>query len=178
MTKWQCTAVAALSIFALAGCTSSSTEPGDKTTTTAKSTALDPCTDLTAGFIEKYEMQTPGRRTTEYNNIPGCEYKRSVAEHSKVFVALYKPSEVSANEAGLPPTRTVAIAGYPAEISGWREAPAQAGKYLCSAKVELNEHYLMIYYSDGLLPLPDEDYSCRRATEMSEDLVEMVVGQK
>ncbi|SFL80819.1 Uncharacterised protein [Nocardia asteroides] len=114
----------------------------------------------------------------EYNNIPGCEYKRTVAEHSKVFVALYNPSEVSANEAGLPPTRKVAISGYPAEISGWREAPAQAGKYLCSTKVELNELRLMVYYSDGLLPLPDEDYSCRRATEMSDDLIEMVMGQK
>ncbi|GAD83682.1 DUF3558 domain-containing protein [Nocardia asteroides NBRC 15531] len=139
---------------------------------------FDPCTDLVSGFVEQYSMRTPGRPTMEYNNIPGCEYKRTVAEHSKVFVALYNPSEVSANEAGLPPTRKVAISGYPAEISGWREAPAQAGKYLCSTKVELNELRLMVYYSDGLLPLPDEDYSCRRATEMSDDLIEMVMGQK
>jgi hypothetical protein len=66
------------------------------------------------------------------------------------------------------------IAGRPAELLSWRERPGQASKPSCSIQIRLANDSLFIFYSDGLLPLPDEDYSCRRATELGADLVQMI----
>ncbi|MFD6393723.1 hypothetical protein, partial [Nocardia sp. NPDC060259] len=101
-------------------------------------------------------------------------FETSVAKYSRKIIALNNAHLGSADELEHPPRRKVTIAGRPAEMLGWREWPGQTGKPTCSIQIQLARDSLYLFYSDGLLPLPDDDYSCNRAMEMGEDLVRMI----
>ncbi|MEV6059644.1 DUF3558 family protein [Nocardia asteroides] len=184
--RWHSTAAvaAAFACIMSAGCTSNSGDAGNNTptTTVTVSVAFDPCKDLTAEFIEKYRLKTPGTAIKEpmmsLRDAQGCRFDTSVAEYSRVMIALNDAQLGSADELQHPPRRKLTIAGRPAELLSWRERPGQAGKPNCSIQIRLADDSLYIFYSDGLLQLPDEDYSCRRATELGEDLVRMIEGRK
>ncbi|MBC7301501.1 MAG: DUF3558 family protein [Nocardia sp.] len=171
---------AALACILTAGCSSNSGEPGGETaaTTVSVSVAFDPCKNLTAGFIEKYGLKTPGTAVKEpmmsLKDAQGCRFETNVAEYSRAIIALNDARLGSADELEHPPRRKVTIAERPAELLSWRERPGQASKQTCSIQIQLARDSLFIFYSDGLLPLPDVDYSCRRAMEMGEDLVRMI----
>ncbi|MFD9546763.1 DUF3558 family protein [Nocardia salmonicida] len=184
--KWfDCAAVAAaFSCILTAGCSMNSGEPGREpaTTTVSVSSAFSPCTDLTAGFIEKYGLKTPGTTVKEpmmsLRDAQGCRFETNVAKYAEATIALNDASLGSADELEHPPRRSVTIADHPAELLSWRERPGQAGKSTCSIQIQLARDSLFIFYSDGTLPLPDDDYSCRRAIEMGEDLVRMIEAHR
>ncbi|MGF0317562.1 DUF3558 family protein [Nocardia fluminea] len=180
--KWHGTA-AVTSVFACiltAGCSSNSgkTDGEIATTTVSVSVSFDPCKDLTSEFIEKYGLKTPGTVAKEpmmsLRDAQGCRFETNVAEYSRAIIALNDARLGSADELEHPPRRKVTIADRPAELLSWRERPGQAGKPVCSIQIQLARDSLFIFYSDGVLPLPDVDYSCRRAMEMGEDLVRMI----
>lgn len=177
--KWHRIAAVITCILA-AGCSSSSDEPGREaaTTTVSTSVAFDPCKDLTADFIEKYSLKSPGTAVKEpmmsLRDAKGCRFETKIAEYSRAIIALNDARLGSADELEHPPRRKVTIAERPAELLSWRERPGQAGKPVCSIQIQLARDSLFIFYSDGMLPLPDDDYSCRRATEMGDDLVRMI----
>ncbi|MGC4989029.1 DUF3558 family protein [Nocardia salmonicida] len=180
--KWH-SAAAVTAVFTCiltASCSLNSNEPGGKptTTTVSVSVAFDPCKDLTTGFIEKYGLKTPGTVAKEpmmsLRDAQGCEFETNVAKYSRTTIALNDARLGSADELQHPPRRSVTIAERPAELLSWRERPGQAGKPVCSIQIQLARDSLFIFYSDGMLPLPDDDYSCRRAMEMGDDLVRMI----
>lgn len=179
MPNWRHgTAVAAIaSTYALASCASDSTESNSHTTTVTASSTFDPCSNLTPEFIETYALQTPGKFETQ-SDIQMCKYDITVADHSWLYVGLYDPSKVKPNEIGLPPTRAITVSGHQAERIGWREYPGNTGKTVCSIKVHLDQDDLIILYSNGLSPRPDDDHTCRQAVAMAEDIVRMIEGHK
>ncbi|MFF5030580.1 DUF3558 family protein [Nocardia salmonicida] len=184
--KWYDAAAvtAVLACILTAGCSSNSgeTEGEAATTTVSVSVAFDPCKDLTVGFIEKYGLKAPGRVAKEpmmsLRDAQGCYFETNVAEYSRVTIGLNDARLGSADELEHPPRRKVTIADRPAEMLSWRERPGQAGKPTCSIQIQLARDSLFIFYSDGMLPLPDDDYSCRRAMEMGEDLVRMIEAHR
>ncbi|MFG1769323.1 DUF3558 family protein [Nocardia salmonicida] len=171
---------AALACILSAGCSSNSGETiGEAPTTTVSvSVDFDPCEDLTAGFIEKYGLKAPGRAAKEpmmsLRDAQGCTFETNVARYSRITIGLNDARLGSADELEHPPRRKVTIADRPAELLSWRESPGQAGRTTCSIQIQLAHDSLFIFYSDGVLPLPDDDYSCRRAMEIGEDLVRMI----
>lgn len=178
--RWSGVALAAVPICAMSVSCSASPDVSSEapTTTVSISVDFDPCTDLGSKFVEEYQLKAPGTPVKEplmsLRDAAGCRFERSVSEYSEVVIALNDARLGSADELEHPPRRKLTIGGRPAEMLSWHERPGQAGKPNCSIQIQLATDSLYIFYSDGLLQLPDEDYSCRQATKMGEDLVQMI----